>query len=115
MQENLPLGDRLLAALFMPLMSFGFLLIFAFVGSSGMDDLWRHVQAMSERQWMFLGLLLLLLAGLGFTLGTFKAFRIHSYGAGGGVPAGGPISMGLARVIFFGATIGSVAVFLSGG
>lgn len=115
MDSTLPLSDRLIAALFLPVMSFGFLLIFGFVGSSGLSDFWQHVLALSDRQCLYLAIIFLLLSALGFYLGTFKAFRIQSYGTGGGNGgSSGPISMGMARLIFFGATVLSVVVFVNG-
>jgi uncharacterized membrane protein len=114
MDHNLPLDDRLRAAGFLPSMSFGFVLVFGVVGSAGFADFGAHLRTLNAQQWSVLAVLFLLLSALGFYLGTFRAFRIHSYGAGSEIAPSGPIGMGMARIIFFGATLLAVIVFMSG-
>ena len=110
---SVPLADRLVAAVFLPLMTMLFVTCFASFSSNGLSDVLKRLQSLADWQYAVIAATFTVLAWLGFYIGRDTAFAIHSSSDSKAQVGNAPwLNMGLVRVIFFGSTLAIVAVFM---
>lgn len=111
--SSVSLPDRIVAAVFLPLMTMLFVTCFASFSSNGLSDVLKRVQSLADWQYAVIAAGFTVLAWLGFYIGRNNAFAIHS-SSDSKAQAGNAswLNMGVVRIIFFGSTLAIVAVFM---